>query len=337
MLAISGALPSAAEDRSYGYEMKWDGIRALLSWRAGRLKIWTRNFHDVTFAFPELLPITAALKRQHIHSIVLDGEIVALTARGVPSFQHLQTRLGVISRQTGITKSRETPVTMMIFDVLMRNNTDLTSRSYAQRRAILESLHLNGEAWRTPPMHIGHGGRLLNVAREKHLEGIVAKKLMSPYRGGTRSPAWRKIKLHAGQELVIGGYTRGRGKRAGQIGALLVGYYDAPKKGSTRLARLPAFLQYAGRVGTGFSETDLSRLADMLKPLFRTRNPFSIDPRTAPSRRRHAQDEDLVFVRPNLVGQFRFTEWTNRGTLRHPSFLGIRFDKKPRDVIREAM
>lgn len=331
MLAVSGRLPASEEDSAYAYEMKWDGIRALLSFRAGRIRISTRTLHDVTSSFPEILPIITELKRRGISSCVLDGEIVSLTSAGIPSFQQLQTRLGVTARPLNIAKSYDHPVTLMIFDIIALNNKNLRSLPYRKRRSLLDALHLNGPSWRTPPMHIGNGATILQIAKRKHLEGIIAKKVSSPYLGGVRSPAWKKIKLHAGQELVIGGFTKGRGSRSGRIGALLVGYYG-PRRPPTNGSSV---LHYAGRVGTGFMEESMSSLLHQLRPLVTSTNPFSSSPFDHISHGKKLRKSDVVFVRPRLVGQFRFTEWTKTNALRHPSFLGLRSDKKPHEVIRE--
>ena len=170
----------------------------------------------------------------------------------------------------------------------------------------------------------GGGLGYFDRAVKQGLEGVVAKRLDSPYEPGARSGAWRKIKLQRRQELVIGGWSPGRGARSGRIGALLVGVYDAPQD-EARERGEPQRLLYAGSVGTGFTTAELDRLQALLEPLRRATSPFAgpVDKKPA------------IFAEPRLVAEFEFTEWTNGNRLRHPSYKGLRDDKDPRDVVRE--
>jgi bifunctional non-homologous end joining protein LigD len=181
---------------------------------------------------------------------------------------------------------------------------------YTERRRLLEELNLNGDHWQTPGYNVGNGHELLEVAGEKGLEGLVGKRLDSRYEPGRRGGSWIKVKNTARQELVIGGWFPGEGRRKDRIGALLVGYYDDRE------------LRYAGKVGTGFSDKDLAGLAARLRPLERESSPFS----------GRQPQRGAVFVEPELVAEVEFTEWTRERLLRHPSFKGLRDDKDPREV-----
>jgi bifunctional non-homologous end joining protein LigD len=210
-------------------------------------------------------------------------------------------------------RMRDVPVTYVIFDVLHLDGETLFERPYEERRELLESLELDAESWQTPAYHRGEGAVLLDASARQGLEGIVAKRLASPYRPGKRGRDWLKVKNVRSQEVVIGGWLPGKGRREGEIGALLVGYYDGDE------------LRYAGKVGTGFAEADLRLLRERLKPLRTDESPFT---------GRQPQKE-AIFVRTDLVAQVEFAEWTNAGTLRHASYEGLRDDKPAADVVRE--
>jgi bifunctional non-homologous end joining protein LigD len=205
----------------------------------------------------------------------------------------------------------------MIFDILYLDGRSLLAEPYERRRAELERLGLQGDAWQTPAYHRGDGAALLEASRAQGLEGVVAKRLGSQYVPGRRSRDWLKIKNVRSQEVVIGGWLPGKGRREGELGALLVGYYEA-EGGEQRL-------RYAGKVGTGFADADLRLLRERLASLETDRSPFDGRQPEKASR----------FVEPRLVAQVEFNEWTNAGTLRHPSYQGLRDDKPAADVVRE--
>jgi bifunctional non-homologous end joining protein LigD len=245
--------------------------------------------------------------------VVLDGELVAFGEDGRPSFQRLQRRIHLGSAAEVKRRMQEVPVTYVIFDLLYRDGRSLLELPYEERRAELEQLGLNGDAWQTPAYHRGDGAALLAASKAQGLEGIVAKRLRSPYRPGRRSRDWLKVKNVRSQELVIGGWQPGKGRRSGELGALLVGYYDGDE------------LRYAGKVGTGFGDADLKLLRGRLEPLAAKQSPFSGG----------RPPKEAVFVEPELVAEIEFNEWTNAGTLRHPSYKGLRADKPATDVVRE--
>ncbi|HEX5587173.1 MAG TPA: non-homologous end-joining DNA ligase [Acidimicrobiia bacterium] len=301
------------DDAQWAFEMKWDGMRALAAVDGGRVKLTTRQGNDATDRFPELRALGEALGQTEA---VLDGEIVALDARGVPSFEALQPRIHVSSAATARKLAAERPVAYMLFDLLWLDGHSTCELEYRERRRLLESLGLNGATWQTPPAAPGNGAAALATAEELGLEGVVAKRLDSAYLPGKRSDAWRKVKPGAGQELVVGGWLTGNGRLAGRLGSLLVGYHDPDT----------AELRYAGRVGSGIDERQRQRLEALLEPRAREESPFVRTPRL-PSPR---------WVEPEIVVDVRFHEWTSAGVLRAPRFRGIRDDKVAADVVREG-
>lgn len=310
MLARAGQLPG--EESGWAFEVKWDGERAIAYSTPGELRLQSRNLKDITDAYPEIGRLNRALSS---HSAVLDGEIVAFDSEGRPSFGALQPRMHVDSRAQAKRLAASTPVTYEIFDLLWLDGHSLMALPYLERRERLAALQLNGDNWQTPEHVVGEGAALLEATREQRLEGIVAKRLSSIYQPGVRSRDWIKIKTTGRQELVIGGWLPGKGKRHERIGALLLGVYEPD-----------GALRYVGRVGTGFSEQELERLHTLLAPLRRESSPFSAGER--PPR-------EAIFVEPRLVAEVEFTEWTRKGNLRHPSYQGLRDDKRAEEVVRE--
>jgi len=299
-------------ESAFGYEFKWDGIRATAYVEGGRLKLLSRSLEDVTRRYPELRELGAAVGTREL---VLDGEVIALDVDGRPSFERLQGRMGLTREADVRRKMKEIPVAYVIFDLLYLDGRSTMGLAYTERRRLLEDLKLRGRVWQTPPAALGEGAAMRQASQDLRLEGLMAKRLDSTYQAGKRTDAWLKIKNQQGQELVIGGWLPGEGGRSGRIGALLVGYYDAGR------------LVYAGKVGTGFTERMLDRLQSLLGPLARPDSPF---------REGIAPPRGAVFTDPALVGEFAFAEWTRTGQLRHPSFKGLREDKDPASVVRES-
>ena len=299
-------------ERGWSYEVKWDGVRAIAYVQPGRLRLESRNLNEITDAYPEVRGILTDLG---MHEAVLDGEIVAFDDNGRPSFERLQSRMHVTSPNAVRRLMGSTPVVYAIFDVLYLDGHSLMDLPYTERRERLEQLELGGPAWRVPSVHRGAGKRLLEATASQGLEGVVAKRLDSHYEPGRRTGAWLKIKHVHRQELVIGGWIPGEGRRARRIGALLMGYH-----------RDGTFV-YAGRVGTGFTEKTLNDLLGKLEPLRRDTSPFGSAPKLP---------REAVFVEPSLVAEIEFREWTNEGVLRAPSFKGLREDKSPREVVLEG-
>jgi bifunctional non-homologous end joining protein LigD len=299
MKAVTGPLPPASEDASWAYEIKWDGYRAIAFVAGGQVRFQSTNLLDLTPRWPEMATLPSAL---HAGSAVLDGEMVALAPDGTPRFELLQRG--------------EVPVTYVIFDVLSIDGRDTMNLPYEDRRRLLTDLVEAGDHWIVPAHQVGGGQALLQAARERSLEGVVAKRLGSIYQPGKRSPAWRKVKVRREQELVIGGWTKGGGNREDVFGSVLLGYYEGDA------------LRYGGAVGTGFDRRLLESLQRTFDELATDACPFDPPP-PAPVRR------TARWVRPELVCEVAFAEWTFDGVVRQASFLGLRDDKDPREVIRE--
>jgi bifunctional non-homologous end joining protein LigD len=312
MMARLGPLPK--DDEDWAFEIKWDGVRAIAHSEPGRLRFLSRNLHDITPRYPELSKLNRALSH---HRAILDGEVVALDPEGKPSFGALQRRMHLASEHAVRRLAKDAPVTYMIFDLLWLDGHSLMDLTYEERRARLAELDLNGDRWRTPDYVAGHGKEILKATAEQGLEGVVAKRLDTPYEPGRRSPCWVKVKNLNRQEVVIGGWMPGEGRRRERIGALLVG------------VREDGHLRYAGRVGTGFTEAELDRLTQRLVPLERATSPFDAPDQPAPPR-------GAVWVDPHLVAEIEFREWTQGNQLRAPSYKGLRDDKAPAEVVREG-
>jgi bifunctional non-homologous end joining protein LigD len=312
MLATLGALP--ADDDSWAFEMKWDGVRALARVEGGHLALTSRSGKDMTVSYPELRGLGEQLGSTQA---LLDGEIVAFDAKGRPDFARLQPRMHVSSGAAARRLAEHTPVVLLAFDLLHLDGRSLLDLPYTQRRELLVDLELDGPAWQTPPAFTGGGTQALDASRQHGLEGVVAKRLDSRYTPGRRSPDWVKVKNTRTQEVVIGGWRPGKGRRAGTIGSLLLGL---PDEGG---------LRYVGQVGTGFTQETLADLHSRLSRLARKSSPFTPDvPRP--------EARDANWVTPRLVGEVAFGEWTESRRLRHPSWRGLRPDKGADEVAPES-
>jgi bifunctional non-homologous end joining protein LigD len=312
MLAVSGQLP--ADSKDWAFEIKWDGVRAILFVEGGRVRAHSRNDLDITVSFPELADIGKFLG---MTTCIIDGEIVALGADGHPSFSRLQQRMHVSNQRDAKRRSLSDPVTFVAFDLLYLDGHSLLDTTYDERRDRLESLHLSGETFITTDSFRDVSGQdILTATVENGLEGVVAKRRSSVYRPGRRSPDWTKVKSFRTQEVVLGAWTEGRGERRDSLGALLLGIPD------------DGGLRYVGKVGTGFSARVRVELLEDLKPLASKESPFVTALPSADAGSAH-------FVRPELVGEVEFGEWTTAGRLRHPTWRGLRPDKAPQDVVVE--
>ena len=313
MLAVAGELPPENQEHRWAYEMKWDGVRAVVYVGDGRVRVLTRNDNDVTAAYPEVSAMAAALGARQV---VLDGELVALDDVGRPSFSLLQRRMHVANPAQVRSLTDSVPVLYFAFDLLHLDGHDLTGLSYDERRSLLEALQLDGERWTVPPAFVGRGSDALRTSHDQRLEGVVAKRRDSTYAPGRRNGTWVKVKHVLAQEVVIGGWREGNGRRSDTIGGLLLG---VPGEDG---------LEYVGKVGTGFTDAMLTDLQLRLARIERRTSPFARDLPRVDAR-------DAVWVTPTLVGEVAFTEWTPEGRLRHPAWRGLRPDKSPTDVVRE--
>lgn len=305
MLASPGVLP--ADPALYAFEIKWDGVRALAFIEGGRLVLRSRSGRDITSEYPEFRGLGEALADC---DAVLDGEIVVLDPEGKPDFGRLQGRLGVRNARDLHRLTIEHPAVFMIFDLLYCQGKSLLPLSYAQRRRRLEALSLSSPSWRISATTRQSGAELLAAATRAGLEGIVAKRLDSPYLPGERTRAWIKIKQRPRQEFVIAGWLPGKSE---PLGSLLLGVFSGDE------------LVPAGRVGAGLSQEWRDRLEPELRKREIRENPFD----------RPLRAQGAHFCRPELVCEVEFAEWTHHGTLRQPSFKGLRDDKAPREVVRE--
>ena len=284
----------------WAFEGKWDGYRLLLDANHGELTLRSRSGRDVTAEFPQLASVAADLADHHV---VLDGEVVALDDSGVPSFGAMQNR------------GAGANIEFWAFDILQLDGRSLLRAKYSDRRRILEAL-ADGGGLIVPEQLPGNGPEALEYAQAHRWEGVVAKKRDSTYQPGRRSASWIKDKLWRTQEVVIGGWRAGEGGRTSGIGALLMGI---PEDGG---------LHFAGRVGTGFTDKDLTKLKKTLAPLRTDESPFT-------KRLSGPDAKGITFVRPELVGEVRYSERTSDGRLRQPSWRGLRPDKTPGEVVWE--
>ncbi len=297
-----------ADEESYGWELKWDGLRAIAYVSAGEVRLVSRNDKDMAASYPEL----GVLAERAGAPVILDGEIVALRG-GRPDFGLLQSRMHVLRPDDGLV--RRAPVQYDVFDLLHQGEDPLLGLPYTERRAWLEALGLDSEPVRTPPWHRGGADQVLAESIAKGLEGVVGKPLDSAYHPGQRRD-WIKVKNVKQQEVIVGGWKPGEGRRADTIGSLLVGINDGGQ------------LRYAGHVGTGFTQDMLADLMEQLGTLGRESSPFGSNVPAQPAR-------DARWVEPRLVGEVAFAEWTSDGILRQPSWRGLRIDKSPDEVRRE--
>jgi bifunctional non-homologous end joining protein LigD len=286
-------------DPDWIFERKLDGIRCLAIRDGSGVSLMSRTARRMNDQFPEL---ARALEREPAGDFILDGEIVAFR-NGITSFERLQQR------------ARErVPVFLYAFDLPRLDGEDLRPLPLRARKARLrQALEFTRPIRFNPHRNGEHGEELYREACRKGLEGVIAKRADSPYSGG-RSRDWLKLKCHAEQELVLGGFTAPKGSRT-EFGALLVGYYE------------DGVLRYAGKVGTGFDQPTLRTLGARLREREQDESPFEPFKPVPPGTR---------WVRPELVAQVGFAEWTRDGRLRHPRYIGLRDDKPAREVVREV-
>ncbi len=319
MKGVTAALP-ADDDPGWAYEVKWDGMRVVCDVGGrvpGAVSGHSANGLDLAGRFPELDGLVGHLGG---HRAVLDGEVVAFDERHRPDFGRLQPRMHAVGPAKVAEARAHTPVTYVVFDLLELDGTPTVDLPYVDRRRLLTDLVEPAPGWTIPTHQVGHGHDLFDAVAAQGLEGVMAKRLDSPYRPGARSQAWRKVKVRRRQEVVIGGWAEGSGGRSGTIGALLVGVHDPDAPGRP--------LRFAGKVGTGFTDRTLADLLARLGPLARERSPFDPRPPALVARTAH-------WVEPVLVAEVEFAHWTGDARLRHPTYLGLRIDKDPAAVVRE--
>ncbi|MET0590466.1 MAG: ATP-dependent DNA ligase [Naasia sp.] len=319
MLASPGSAGRIDDPSQWVFEMKWDGIRALVDVDADRdpvVRLTSRAGNDLTASYPELRAIADSCGPR----MLIDGEIVALDPTGRPDFGLLQKRMNLASGADIQRAVKEVPVRFVVFDLLADGGESLLGEPYDRRRQVLEERIRPTAMVQVPSVLDGSETSLddaVSISGRLGLEGVVAKRRTSDYAPGRRSGAWLKIKHSLMQEVVVGGWRPGRGRREGGLGSLLLGVPG------------PDGLDYVGRVGTGFTDRDLDALLARLTPLAAEEAPFHDVPR--------ADAADAHWVTPTLVGEVEFAEWTSSGHLRQPSWRGWRPDKSPAEVIREKI
>ena len=292
-------------DPGWIYERKLDGVRCLVHRTGDRVSLYSRNRHELNNSYPELVDALTAQQGD----FVLDGEIVAFAGHAT-SFARLQQRMQVNDPEAA--RRSNVAVYLYLFDVLRQDGQDLTGVELRERKAILRKLLTYADPLRYTAHRNRDGVAYWEHACRQGWEGVIAKRADSPYANG-RSKDWLKFKCVTAQEFVIGGFTDPQGSRSG-FGALLVGYYESGE------------LRYAGKVGTGYDQHTLDELGRELATLEQDEPAFAKG--NLPRSRVH-------WVKPRLVGQIAFSEWTRDGRLRHPRFQGLRDDKSAHEVIRE--
>ena len=319
MLATS--LPRPFDDDDYLFEPKWDGVRALAVCE-DETRLFSRSRNDITHTYPELARLHERLVAT---GAVVDGEIVALV-EGRPSFERLQSRINLLNDRDIERAVKAIPVTFIAFDVVYVDGRSVVDVAIEERKRTLEELIVPAPFLRvSSPCVEGSGVALSEAARASGLEGIVAKRLGSPYRPGRRSREWLKIKVVHEADVVIGGWSKGEGSRSGSFGSLLVGAYDGDA------------LRFLGSVGTGFDAKTLEQVLSLLEECERDDPPFSGDLRDLRSGRFGKPLKDPRWVEPALVAKVEFRELTSAGRLRAPSFKGLRADKKPQECTFEEL
>lgn len=308
MLATLGTEDSLSVDDDWAFEMKWDGIRAIATIAKGSLTLASRNGIDLTDTYPELRALVAAVDGD----AVIDGEIVALDKKGRPSFGLLQERMNLTRPGDVETARKKTGVVFMAFDLLEVKGNSLLRSDYDERRKqLLEHVRPKGVV-QVPPAFEGDERAAMRSSRELGLEGVVAKKRESTYLPGKRSRAWVKLKHHRSQEVVVAGWQPGKGNRANRVGSLLLGIPSGEG------------LTYVGKVGTGFGDKELASMLTRFARLERQTSPLIDVPK--------AEAAGTRWIRPSLVGEVEFAEWTATGRLRQPTWRGWRSDKSPSEV-----
>jgi bifunctional non-homologous end joining protein LigD len=314
MLATLTDAAHFGDESGWAFEMKWDGVRTVAYLAAGRVKLLSRKGRDDTKAY---FDVADALPKINVKTAILDGEVVVTDAAGRPNFGLLQHRIN-LTKPADIERTAKTyPAQLMLFDILELNGQSLIKKTYQERREILENLipPEPGSRIQVPPIFEGDLRAALETADQLRLEGVVAKRRNSIYQPGRRTHTWLKIKLHRAQEVVIGGWREGQGRRGGGVGSLLMG---VPTE---------AGLHYVGRVGSGFNDRQLDDIQAKLEKLTRKTSAFIDVPRE--------DARDAHWVTPSLVGEVTYGELTEPGRLRHPVWRGLRPDKSPDEVVWE--
>ncbi|HEX8696988.1 MAG TPA: non-homologous end-joining DNA ligase [Longimicrobium sp.] len=311
---LAEATPAVPVGPGWRHERKYDGVRALAHADAGPVSLLTRKGQNKARQFPEVADALRALSALVGQKLVLDGEIVDADDDGFLGLQRLQRRLPLEQTFKIGLLAKTRPAAFVAFDVLAIGAVTLLDRTLAERRQLLEAVLSDPPAGVRLALQESDGAAMLARAQAEDWEGLVSKRADSRYFPGQRSALWRKLKIVRRQEFVVGGFTESDAEQR-EFRALVVGYHDDAGR-----------LAYAGRVGTGFSERELGSLARRLRSLARLGSPFDPPP---------VLDEPTRWVEPRMVVEVRFQDWTETARLRSPSFLTVREDKRPEEVVRE--
>jgi bifunctional non-homologous end joining protein LigD len=306
----------AFDSKDWVFEVKWDGVRAILYKSHNNISIQSRNGNDITRLYPEIVN-AVKMSLRGSESTVLDGEIVVLNEKGIPDFHTHQHRMHIQNHHEIMSLSIKNPSTYYVFDILYDEGKNLESLGYLERRQILNSVLKTNDTIRISEYIDEKGTQILASSKELNLEGIVAKHKRSVYREGIRSRDWLKIKNTKTQDCVIIGYTRGLGSRVSHFGSLMLAVYSAKERK----------LKFAGHAGTGFNDQTLSEMYSKLKQLETNSRPVDKIPYL---------NRETKWLKPVLVAEVKFDEWTRDSILRAPVFLRLRDDKKPEECIVEA-
>lgn len=318
---LATLVKEAFDDDRWIFEPKWDGVRAIATCSDNETLLLSRNQNDITRTYPELAKLHDRLV---CFDAIVDGEIVAMH-QGRPSFERLQSRINLQNERDIARVAKQIPVSFVAYDLLYLDGRSLLKTPLEERKEMLDELVVVSDNVQVSPVMPGEGTTLYEAACAQNLEGIVAKKLGSPYRPGKRGKDWLKVKTTFDADLVIGGWSKGEGSRETSFGALLVGAYEGDE------------LRYVSAVGTGFSEKALDTLMPQLQDRVTNEMPFNEDPRKMGTGRFNKPIKDPVWVRPELVARVEFRELTSTGRLRAPSFKGLRADIGPAECTSEAL
>lgn len=305
------------DDGGWASEIKWDGVRAIAFCQNGKIRLQGIRQNDLTDLFPELEALGEAEGAQ---GTVLDGELVSFGEGGVPDFRGIQDRLTPKKAEPSVSRGlRSYLATFVIFDLLWADGQDFRERTYQDRRRELEARDLNGLTWQTPEYLVAEVQPTLDATAIQELEGLVVKRLDSPYVSGRMpNPFWFKLKNKPRQEFIVGGWIPGDGLGNRELGGLLLGYWD-------HLQGNGEVLKFAGAMVAGFSEGDAEALATDLEKFEREDTPFEVPPSV----------HDVHYLNPLRVVEVEFREWDENHRVVDPVFIGMRRDKDPGDVRRE--
>jgi len=313
---LASPVEKAFNNKGWVFEIKWDGVRAILFKHKKDIKIQSRNGNEITQKYPEIVnEIKNSLK--DCESVIVDGEIVVLNENGVPDFHAHQHRMNVQNSREIMALSVETPATYYLFDILYKDGKDLKSLNYLDRRRILSNTIKTNESIKISDYIEEKGIDILESSKKLNLEGIMARHKDSTYREGIRSKEWLKIKNTKTQDCVVIGYTKGEGARDRYYGSLVLAVYSSKEKK----------LKFAGHAGTGFDDETLHRVYSKMKR-------EEID--SMPVDKVLYLNRETTWLNPILVAEVKFSEWTKDGVLRAPVFLRLREDKKPEECVKEA-